>query len=180
MNVFVGSLITSLVGAVLLILEDFAGWHNYGYYVESWGWIGLNLETPLSFILIVTVAGLLFYCAYVSLQGLRLKGQINQRTIRSGFIASSVAFAIVIVGAIAFVAAMLIDEPTNWWFEAGFYGGFLGSGLTALLFFLQHKSASTVNTGSISRYLPKTENAEKQVFGKMPWRNPDRRREQEA
>src|SRR5712691_2422636 len=111
MNVFVGSLITSLVGAVLLILEDFAGWYNYGYYVQSWGWIGLNLETPLGAVLIALVVGLLFYCAYISLRGLRLKGQMDKRTMGFGLISSSAAFAIVLLGAVAFVAAMLIDEP---------------------------------------------------------------------
>lgn len=147
-NVFVGSLIASLVGAFLLILEDFAGRYNYGYYVQSWGWIGLNLETPLAVVLIGLVAGLLFYCAYVSLQGLRLKGQVDKRMIRFGLIASFAAFAIVVVGAVAFVAAMLIDEPSEWWFGAGFYGGLLGSGLTGLLFFLQQKSMSTAEARS--------------------------------
>jgi hypothetical protein len=144
MNLFVGSLITSFVGAVLLIVDDFAGWYNYAYYVQSWGWIALDLNTPLAIVLIALVAGLLFYCAYVSLQGLRLKGQMNKRTMKYGLIASITAFTIVLLGAIAFVAVMLMDEPSEWWFGAGFYGGLLGSGLTALLFFFQNKSVSGI------------------------------------
>lgn len=42
--------------------------------------------------------------------------------------------------ALVFVVVMLVDEPSDWWFKAGFYGGFLGSGFTALLFFVQNKS----------------------------------------
>ncbi|NWG11408.1 hypothetical protein HXY33_06665 [Candidatus Bathyarchaeota archaeon] len=150
-NVFVGSLITSLVGAVLLLFEDSAGWYNYTYYVQSWGWISFNLDTPLSVALIGIVAALLFYCTYISLQGLRLKGQVNMQTIRYGLIASLAALIIVIVGAIAFIAVMLIDENSEWWFEAGFYSGLLGSGLTALLFYFQHKSMKTIKTGSVSQ-----------------------------
>jgi len=142
-NFFVGSLITSFVGAVLLIVDDFAGWYNYSYYVRSWGWISLDLNSPLAVVIIAIVAGLLFYCAYVSVQGLRLKGQMNKRTMRYGLIASTTAFIIVFVGAIAFVAAMLMDEPSEWWFGGGFYGGLVGSGLTALLFFLQDKSVAS-------------------------------------
>ncbi len=144
MAFFVGSLITSIAGAVLLIIDDFAGWYNYAYYVQSWGWIALSLDSPLAVVLIGLVAGLLFYCAYISLQGLRLKGQIDKRTMKYGLFASTAAFTIVFVGAIAFVAAMLMDEPSEWWFGTGFYGGLLGSGLTALLFFLQTKSISSI------------------------------------
>jgi hypothetical protein len=147
-NVFVGILITSLVGAFLLILEDFAGWYNYGYYVQSWGWIGLNSGTPLAVVLIAVVAFLLFYCSYVSLRGLLRKGQVDKLTVRFALIASLTAFAIVFVGAIVFVAAMLIDEPSDWWFGAGFYGGLLGSGLTGLLLFIQLRSMNTTQPRS--------------------------------
>lgn len=44
--------------------------------------------------------------------------------------------------AVAFMIEMLADEPSDWWFDTGFYAGLLGSGLTALLFFVQDKSVS--------------------------------------
>jgi hypothetical protein len=141
----VGSLITSFVGAVLLIVDDFAGWYNYSYYVQSWGWIALDLNSPLAVVLIAIVAGLLFYCAFISLQGLRLKGKMDKRTMKYGLMASVTAFAIVFLGAVAFVAVMLMDEPSEWWFGAGFYGGLIGSGMTASLFFLQNKSLTSSN-----------------------------------
>ncbi|HKZ93669.1 MAG TPA: hypothetical protein VJ249_03695 [Candidatus Bathyarchaeia archaeon] len=148
---FVGSLITSLVGAFLLVLEDFAGWYNYGYYAESWGWIGLSIDTPLAVALILVVVLALLYTSFISVKGLQLKGEINKRTIRSGLIASSLAFVIVLVGAITFVVSILESEPSEWWFGAGFYGGLLGSGLTALLFFFQHRSPVEANASGSTR-----------------------------
>ena len=147
---YVGALITSLVGAFLLVLEDFAGWYNYGYYVESWGWIGLNFDTPLAVVLILFVVFILLYTSFISIRGLRLKGEMSKRTIRYGLYASALAFAIVALGAIVFAVSILESEPSEWWFGAGFYGGFFGSGLTALLFYLQYKSSNEIIPRSTS------------------------------
>src|SRR3990170_5114558 len=110
---YVGALITSLVGAFLLVLEDFAGWYNYGYYVESWGWIGLNFDTPLAVVLILFVVFILLYTSFISIRGLRLKGEMSKRTIRYGLYASALAFAIVALGAIVFAVSILESEPSE-------------------------------------------------------------------
>jgi len=139
-NIYVGSLITSVVGAILLIFEDFAGWYNYGYYVESWGYVGLYAETPLTAFVIILVAASLFYCSFISLQGLRTPSKVSKQKVKLGLILSIFALVIVLLGATAFIVTILEDEPSDWWFDAGFYGGFLGSALTATLFFFQYKS----------------------------------------
>jgi len=40
LSYYVGSLVVSLIGGILLLFTDFAGWYAYNYYagVRSWGW----------------------------------------------------------------------------------------------------------------------------------------------
>ena len=132
---FVGSLITSVVGSVMLLATDFAGWFfssgDAGITVEVWGYIGL-LTTY--FPLIAVLSGTLLYCAYVSFTALRNpEAEPDPVPIDRAYKGSLAVFATVLVGALVFAIVMLTDEPDDWWLDSGFYGGAIGALLTAIL-----------------------------------------------
>lgn len=132
---FVGSLITSVVGAVLLLATDFAGWYSSsgggGFTVEAWGSIGL-LTTYFPLIAVLSAA--LLYCAFVSFTALRdPEEEPNPVDIDRAYKSSIAVFATVLVGALVFVVIMLTDQPDDWWLDSGFYGGMVGALLKAIL-----------------------------------------------
>jgi hypothetical protein len=129
-------LIACIVGVLLVILSDFAGFYNYGGY---YGYIYFSLETPITFVLILIVAIGLAVGAYVSYLG--MQGQHTPELVRNAVISVSISLGLVIVGALIFVVAILSDEPSDWWFETGFYGGLASSAIA--LFFLK-KAKSTM------------------------------------
>ena len=132
---FVGSLITSVVGAALLLATDFAGWSSStsggGITVEASGYIGL---LTVYFPLIAVLSGTLLYCGYVSFTALRHPEQSpDPRYIDLAYKGSVAVFSTVLVGALVFATIMLTNEPDDWWLDSGFYGGMIGSLLTAVL-----------------------------------------------
>jgi hypothetical protein len=142
---FVGSLITSVFGAILLLATDFAGWFltssSGGYRVDEWGYIGLL--TPY-FPLIAVLSGTLFFCAYVSFTVLRSpEEEPDAYFIGRAYRGSIAVFATVLMGALVFSVIMLMDEPEDWWLDSGFYGGMIGSLLTAILLHLGLQRLST-------------------------------------
>lgn len=139
---YTGSLISTVIGALLLLGLDFAGWYQRSQSVESWGYVGL-LTGPLAFLLIGGTAALLLFGAYVSYRGLRPgESPPLPEVVRYAFLASLVALAVVILGGLYFLVEMLSDEPEDWWFDGGFYGGLLGSGLAAVFFHLALRGAT--------------------------------------
>lgn len=142
---FVGSLITSVVGAALLLASDFAGWFaSYGgggIRVEEYGSIHL---LTVYFPLIAVLSGALIFCAYTSYNALRNpKDGPDTVAIDRAYKASLAVFATVLVGALVFAIIMLTDEPDDWWLDTGFYGGAIGSMLTAILLRLGLTRTST-------------------------------------
>ncbi|MFX0084679.1 MAG: hypothetical protein ACFFAU_03315 [Candidatus Hodarchaeota archaeon] len=136
---YFGSLITSILGAILIVLFDFAGWYNYDSYnaVESWGYVDFSLQNLLVFPIILIIAGCLFYCAYLSYIGLSSSvKRLDEQQLQFGLITALIALVIVLFGGIIFIIVMLMDEPTNWWFDIGFFGSIIGSGLTLIFFYL--------------------------------------------
>ena len=132
---FVGSLITSVVGAVLLLATDFAGWFSSygggGIRVQEYGSIHL---LTVFFPLIAVLSATLIYCAYVSFKALSNPDDPPDTVaIDRAYKGSVAVFATVIVGALVFSIIMLIDEPDDWWLDSGFYGGMIGALLTAVL-----------------------------------------------
>ena len=134
-------MITSVVGGILLLFTDFAGWYNSGYYVNSWGWVGPNLDNPLSVIPFLILSCCLFYGTYVSYLGFSDQ-PVTFKLINRAFLLSAVVLAVVFIGALIFVV-LEISSDDEWWFDAGFYGGFIGS-LLSTVFLYQLKKASTI------------------------------------
>ena len=132
---FVGSLITSATGAVLLLATDFAGWFaSYGgggIRVEEYGSIHL---LTYYFPLIAVLPGTLLYSAYVSFKAMsNPENPPDVIAIDRAYKGAIAVFATVMVGALVFAVIMLTDEPDDWWLDSGFYGGMIGGLLTALL-----------------------------------------------
>jgi hypothetical protein len=140
---FGGGLICSLIGGVLILIDDFAGWYWYvwgtGY---GWGWIGFPsaLENFPDSILILPLfllaSGGLFYCSTLSLLGL-----INQekppgkQLFFIGIILSFLTVVICLIGGII-VAVEMIFEELEFWYGGAFWGGIIGGLLTSLFMFL--------------------------------------------
>ena len=121
-----------------MVLE-FGGWYNYNdyYHTREWGWVG-PLENPLSFLPFLAVAGSLFYCSFIAYQGFSSKEGLKRGLIMRGFVISIIVFVIVIVGGATLIALTL--ENDSQWLSAGFYGGAIGSFLTAILFWMVLKN----------------------------------------
>ena len=95
LSYYVGSLIVSLIGGILLLFTDFAGWYGYSYYtgVSSWGWVGAG-EFPFG-VLFLVPAIFLFYCSGISFLALKNANKSpSKNSIRQGFKLSFVVFMI--------------------------------------------------------------------------------------
>ncbi len=136
-GLLVGQLIISIIGGLLIVFSDFAGFYHYDYYnkIEKWGNIYLG-SGILSSILIAIVAFGLFLSAYHAFKILREKDGDSQTIIKLENIAKKyvlISITITIVGALYFVINEIIVETQEWWLDTGFYGGVVGGAL-ALIF----------------------------------------------
>ncbi len=122
-----GSLVSSVVGGVLLLVTDFGG----GYYrapygdieVDRWGSVGLLSGY---FPLVIAFTGALFYSGYVSFASLRMPSTASLTRAYRGSIA---VFLSLLLAGIIFALLMVVQGLEEWWFHTGFYGGIVGSGL---------------------------------------------------
>lgn len=130
---FVGALIGSGAGFLLLILTDFGGWYNYYYYAgyQESGYVGVSNPVTL---LGMIVLGLPFlYCAAISLKGATSPNSLAPRTVSIAFYLSVTEVILVFVGAAIFVAA--VSGSDSWWLGAGFYGSAIGGILAVVCLF---------------------------------------------
>jgi hypothetical protein len=134
---YVGSLITSLIGGILLLVTDFAGWYNYSYYTRTWGWVGIG-EFPFG-LLFVIPAFFLFYCSYISIMALKnIDKNPKTNSLLLGIILSLVVFILALVGGIIFV--LTLGDVDDWWFSEAFYGGLIGGFLTFIFLYFALKN----------------------------------------
>jgi len=135
-SLFVGALIGSGVGALLLMLTDFGGWYSYDSYygIETWGYIGIHSPTTLIGVFFFALP--FIYCSYVSLKGARDPNALTRRTVHGAFVVSVVGVVLILLAAVVFVIA--VSEADDWWFDAGFYGSLIG-GLLTVVFLLTAK-----------------------------------------
>ena len=137
---FVGALITSAVGMILLFATNFAGFNGSNYYLGVYVWGGVGAFSGVSGVPIIIAAFLLLYCMIISLLILKAPDKIpDKKFVRYGFFAAVSEFILSIIGGIIF-AAIAWEEDWWWWFDAGFYGGVIGGLLTAVLFYLGEKT----------------------------------------
>jgi predicted RNA-binding Zn-ribbon protein involved in translation (DUF1610 family) len=133
-KLYVIPLVFSFLGALLLVFDDFGGWYSstgtgYGGYIREWGWIN---AWGFAAVVIIPLAVALFYCSFISLQGLRSSVPIAKKHVRRGFFVALLVLVVVVVGGLALIAATW--EAAENWLDLGFYGGFFGSLITAIFF----------------------------------------------
>lgn len=137
-SLFVGSITSSLIAAILIILEDFGGWYSYYSYAEQWAWVGFSLTSPLGFVVFGAAAGILFFCSYVSYLKLASK-PVPRNWLQKAFFGSAGISVLSILGGGYFIVDMILSNPTDWWLGPAFYAGVIGGGLTAVFFHLALK-----------------------------------------
>lgn len=140
-----GSLVTSLLGAIALLFGDIGGWEERRHLgMGSYGFreagIGL-LDHVFFFLAIGTLAVLLLYTTRAALRSLPLGGEpVDRSGLLPGFWTATCAVVGTLVGGMVFIVAMGRLEPVDWWLDWGFYGGAIGGGLAALLLRLDLRS----------------------------------------
>ena len=137
---FIGALITSAIGGILLLALDFGWWDGSNYYLGVYIYGGIGAWNGVISLPIIISGFLLLYCMGISILVLRFPEKIpDKKYVKYGLYASTLVFILSVIGGIIFAVDMTIEEA--WWgFDAGFYGGIIGSLLTAILYFLGLKN----------------------------------------
>lgn len=125
-NYYKGAIFGSVVGGILLLAFDFAGWNSSNYYlgVFSYGWIWI--DSPSGFLALGTFAALLFYVAYQSYNG--TKGTLDDQKLDQIYKISRGTFVAILACGLLFII-IISFEDVWWWLDTGFYGGAIGSGI---------------------------------------------------
>ena len=133
---FLVSLVACLVGAILTLFTNFAGFtggYNENYYATRY--VHLALNNPVAPLVFLLIAVGFLYGAYVSLLG--ILGKENSTGVTRGFLIQLFTFLIIVVGATIFMGAMWEGESyvKSWWFDIGFFGTVVMSVVTIFFFF---------------------------------------------
>ena len=140
MILFITSMITSAAGGILLFVTDFGGYWWYEWMgPTTWVYVCFTCNVIVG-IVIFLAASMLLFCTFVSLsvileqQGTKLSELEQEKLINMGIIFCYIVGTLSIIGAIAIgiTGATIEAESSGFWLDAGFYGGIIGSALTAL------------------------------------------------
>jgi len=128
-------LITSLIGVLLLLTEEFGAWQDRNPFfgvTEGYVWIGSTKAAPWAqLVILILVAGLLF-CAYAAWNGYRDSNKIAHAMVQNAYRAALGVTVLTVLFGVAFAA--LVFDSDWWWLGGGFYGALGGGALTAILF----------------------------------------------
>ncbi len=132
----VGQVIVGIIGSLLLLFDDFAGYYYYDYYnrMQEWGYIylGSGFFSGVLIILMVIVILSVVYSAYKIMREKSVSENLlkahSKKSIMRGIFVVAVAF----IGGAVFAISNIVDG-SEWWFDAGFYASMV-SGLLFLFF----------------------------------------------
>ncbi len=140
-SLYVGSLITSIIGAAILLIGDFSGWYWQNYYlgIEEEGWINPFNHILMSPFLLVAI-GLLAFCAYISYLG--VTDNLSDNFANLGVFAALGAVGSQLVAFSGFALVNIIEDNA-WWPDIGFWGGVIGGALTLGLLYMARQQTTT-------------------------------------
>jgi hypothetical protein len=118
----------------MLLVGDFGGWHNEGYYIRETVWID---AWSIAGVLIVPMALLLFFVAFASFQAYKSDLRVAHKLVLRGLIAALVVFIVSLVGGLILIAATW--ENTSNWLDVGFYGGLFGGLISFIVLAYERK-----------------------------------------
>lgn len=126
-GLLVGQVILAVIGALLLAVDDFAGYYYYNYYagVEVWGYVSLGSGILGTILILIGIFGLLF-SGYCALNSLRIGKKIKENAKKS-MASALIVVVLSFVGALVFLIDNFINETQEYWLGAGFYSSFIGA-----------------------------------------------------
>ena len=139
-NLYVGSLITSVIGVATLLFADYAAWTWWNQSIQIWGWIFFGSDI-LSTMFLAPAIVLLGFCGFVSFLG--LTDRLEERFLKLGVLSGIASLGIQLGGFMLFAVIMIVEDNA-WWPEIGFYGGVIGGALTLLLLYLADQQRTSL------------------------------------
>ncbi len=136
---YLGALIFSLVGAILLLAMNFAWFDgsNYYYGVIFYGGVGAGTATYGA--LFILMAVMLLVCFVISLLALWDADKIPiPQYEKVCFLLSFIVFLLSIIGLIIF-GVIAEEEDWYWGPDGGFFGGVIGGLMTMIFFFMIYR-----------------------------------------
>jgi len=129
----IGQIIAAVIGAILLIADDFAGAFYGGSYVRTWIYVCLGCGVLGTIIVLIGIGGLVFaaYSAYLNLQAPDEASSMSfVENARKTMLGAGFTAALAAIGALVFIIGNL--DAGDWWFDGGFYGAFFGGIFTVI------------------------------------------------
>lgn len=133
-GLLVGQIIVAAVGALLLAIDDFAGFYYREAGADVYGYVYFGSGVLAGIFIGVAIAALLA-ALVIPVRILQKKyGTLAEVKAAAGTAmrAAAGAAGLALLGGIVFAIDSTIDD-SDWWFDAGFYGALLG-GLLAAFF----------------------------------------------
>lgn len=141
----------ALLGALLVLTSDFAGWYSrstglgtsvspprtstnaqdlFFSYTASESTDAINIWGPYLPLLLIVV-GLLAFTAYLTLR--TPSPTVSLPMGAAVWMVPAAAAAATLAFGLIFVVVMLIEDPTDWWLDVGFFAGAIAGGGAAIL-----------------------------------------------
>lgn len=138
----VGSLIISLIGAIVVLVDSFGGTSINTYYGWSsrYIYVGSEYGGVIGSIIILLIGLGLIFTTIISFLGLRSSSFMNEKVVKLAFFVSFGVLTLTLIG----VAALgIVYSYNGWWLEGGAYGGFISGILNMVFFYFTFKNISS-------------------------------------
>ncbi|MHA1303225.1 MAG: hypothetical protein ACTSPI_05935 [Candidatus Heimdallarchaeaceae archaeon] len=139
---YVATLIVSIVGLVLVLVDGIGGWYTGAYSWSYYFHISAEMSAPWAQIVHILISLGLIFIAFIALQKLypilSLDKDLEIKLLNLSFyVAISVSIFTLFSG---IVFAIIVSDAMEWWFDSGFYAGIVSGGLVALFLKISMKT----------------------------------------
>ncbi len=145
-NQYIISIVSSLIGVLLLLTEDFGAWQDrdpfYGVR-EGFVCIGSQKAFPWAQIGILSLSACLLFLAYTSYNGYN-RSDARSEDIRLGYLVSKAMVVISVFFGAVFV--VLVWGSDWWWFDTGFYAAIISGGINFWIYKQLHQAHARTDT----------------------------------